>query len=119
MQKDHIFLNKIFGAIAFAGSLIIYLLTMPLTTAFWDSPEWTATSNLLQIPHPPGAPFYLLIGRLFSMFVPAEYVALSMNVYSAMASAGTILFLYLIIVRFIMEMKGHPDSYSALDKVSL
>lgn len=119
MQKDHIFLNKIFGALSFFGSLIIYILTMPLTTAFWDSPEWTATSNLLQIPHPPGAPFFLLIGRLFSMFVPAEYVALSMNVYSAVASAGTILFLYLIIIRFIMEMKGHPDTYSVTDKIAL
>jgi hypothetical protein len=119
MQKDHTFLNKIFGAVAFFGSLLIYFLTMPLTTAFWDSPEWTATAYLLQIPHPPGAPFFLLIGRLFSMFVPAEYVALSMNVYSAIASAGTILFLYLIIVRFIMEMKGHPDSYNPIDKVAL
>ena len=119
MQKDHIFLNKIFGAISFVGSLIIYFLTMPLTTAFWDSPEWTATSNLLQIPHPPGAPFYLLLGRMFSMFATADTVALSLNIFSAVASAGTILFLYLIIVRFIMEMKGHPDTYPATDKIAL
>lgn len=118
MQKDHKSLNKLFGAISFFASLAIYLLTMPLTTAFWDSPEWTATSNLLQIPHPPGAPFFLLIGRMFSMFVPSEYVALSMNVYSAIASAGTILFLYLIIVRFIIEMKGHPDTYDFIDKIA-
>jgi len=119
MQKDHKSLNKIFGAITFLTALVIYWLTMPLTTSFWDCAERIACANFLQIPHPPGTPFYLLLGRVFSMFVPMEYVSLSINVMSTLASATAVTFLYLITVRMIMEFKGHPETYNSVDRIAL
>ena len=119
MQKDHKSLNKYSALFAFAASFILYLITMPPTTSFWDCAERIACSNLLQIPHPPGAPLYLLLGRVFSMFVPGEYVAASINLMSVLSAATAITLLYLIIIRFIVILKGHPDTYDAFDKVAL
>ncbi|MCH8494143.1 MAG: DUF2723 domain-containing protein [Balneolales bacterium] len=92
---------------------------MPPTTSFWDCAERIACSYLLQIPHPPGAPLYLLLGRVFSMFVPAEYVAVSINLMSVLASATSITLLYLIIVRFVIIIKGDPNTYDTFDKIGL
>lgn len=119
MQKDHKSLNKFSALFAFAASFLLYLITMPPTTSFWDCAERIACSNLLQIPHPPGAPLYLLLGRVFSMFVPTEYVAASINLMSVLSAATAIALLYLIIVRFIIILKGHPDTYDTFDKVAL
>ncbi|MEX0772908.1 MAG: DUF2723 domain-containing protein [Balneolales bacterium] len=119
MQKDHKTLNKIFAAVAFLTAFVLYLLTLPPTTSFWDPAERIATAWGLQIPHPPGPPFYLLLGRLFSMFANPESVAYSINVMSALASSITVMLLYLIIVRLVREWKGHPDSLSTIDKIGL
>jgi hypothetical protein len=119
MHKDHRSLNKIFGLTAFFSAFILYFLTMPPTTSFWDCAERIACSYMLQIPHPPGAPFYLILGRIFSMFVPTEFVAYSINMMSTLASSIAIALLYLIIVRFIREFKGHPDTYDNYDKFGL
>jgi hypothetical protein len=119
MQKDHNNLNKIFGLSVFLTSFILYLSTMPPTTSFWDCAERIACSYLLQIPHPPGAPLYLIMGRVFSMLAPPELVAYSINMMSVLASSFSILFLYLIIVRFVREFKGDPNTYDLFDKVGL
>ncbi|MEX0780566.1 MAG: DUF2723 domain-containing protein [Balneolales bacterium] len=119
MQKDHKTLNKIFAATSFVTAFILYLLTLPPTTSFWDPAERIATAWGLQIPHPPGPPLYLLFGRLFSMFSASESVAYSINIMSALASSITVMLLYLIIVRLIREWKGHPDSLNLLDKIGL
>jgi hypothetical protein len=74
---------------------------------------------MLQIPHPPGAPLYLIIARVFSMFVSPENVAYSINMMSVLASSISIMMLYLIIVRFVREFKGHPDTYDTFDKIAL
>lgn len=119
MQQDHSRLNRIFGFTAFISAFLLYLSTMPPTTSFWDCAERIACSYLLQIPHPPGAPFYLILGRIFSMFMPVEYVAYSINMMSTLASSIAITMLYLIIVRFIREFKGDPNTYDTYDKIAL
>ncbi|MEX0686069.1 MAG: DUF2723 domain-containing protein [Balneolales bacterium] len=118
MQKDHKTLNKVFAALAFLSAFILYLSTLPPTTSFWDPAERIATAWGLQIPHPPGPPLYLLLGRLFSMSSP-EAVAFSINIMSALASSLTVMLLYLIIVRLVREYKGYPDSYNIMDKIGL
>ncbi|MEX2641760.1 MAG: DUF2723 domain-containing protein [Balneolales bacterium] len=119
MQKDHKTLNKLFAAAAFITAFILYLLTLPPTTSFWDPAERIATAWGLQIPHPPGTPLYLLLGRLFSMFVTTESVAYSINIMSALASSVTVMLLYLIIVRLVREWKGNPDALPLIDKIGL
>lgn len=119
MQTDHKSLNKYIAIGSFFSAFILYLFTMPPTTSFWDCPERIACSYMLQIPHPPGAPLYLIIARLFSMFVSPENVAYSINMMSVVASSISIMMLYLIIVRFVREFKGHPDTYDTFDKIAL
>ncbi|NND72335.1 MAG: DUF2723 domain-containing protein [Rhodothermales bacterium] len=93
--------EKIVAAVVFAYAFIIYALTVAPTTSFWDSGEFIAIANRLQVSHPPGAPFYMLIGRFISMFVPAAYVALSVNMVSVLASAMTVVLTHLIIVQLV------------------
>ena len=109
--------EKLLAAIVFVYSLVIYLLTVAPATSFWDSGEFIAIANRLQVSHPPGAPFFMLIGRLFSMFVPTEYIALSVNLVSVLASAATVLMLHLIIVRLIREWQGHPSTWNPIDRI--
>ncbi len=73
----------------------VYVLTLEPTASFWDAGEFIACSYKLLVPHPPGAPFYLLMGRLFSMFASdVTQVAWWVNLLSALASSFTALFLF-------------------------
>ena len=109
--------NAFFAAISFIYAFCIYSLTVAPTTSFWDPAEYIAIAHTLQVAHPPGSPFFALVGRLVSMFVPTEYVALSINMISVVASSVTIMLLYLIIVRLIEEWRGPVEKMSTMDKV--
>jgi hypothetical protein len=87
-------LNNIGGILVFAIAFFTYGSTIEPTTSFWDCGEYIATANKLEVGHPPGAPTFLLIGRVFSMFVGPENVAYMVNMMSALSSALTILFLF-------------------------
>ncbi len=88
--------NNITGWVIFLIALIVYVLTIEETASFWDAGEFIAVSYKLQVPHPPGAPLYLLIGRIFSFFAFGNVyeVAYWVNMVSVVASAFTILFLF-------------------------
>src|SRR5699024_5605360 len=105
--------------ITFLAALVLYMLTMAPTASFWDAGEFIAVAHGLQVNHPPGAPFYSLLGRLFSMFMPANYVAVSINFISALSSALTVMLLYLIIVRLVREWKGAPDNMPDIGKIGM
>jgi len=119
MFSDHKTTNKYLALLTFFVSLIIYCLTLAPTASFWDAGEFIAVAHGLQVNHPPGAPFYSILGRIFSMFMPTEYVALSVNFISALASALTIMLLYLIIVRLVREWKGDVADFSLMDKIGM
>ncbi len=119
MFSDHKTTNKYLALLTFFASLIIYTLTLAPTASFWDAGEFIAVAHGLQVNHPPGAPFYSLLGRMFSMFMPTEYVAVSINFISALASALTVMLLYLIIVRLIREWKGDVAEFSLMDKIGM
>ncbi len=88
-------LNLLLGWISFAIALIVYLLTLEPTVSLWDCGEFIASSYKLQVGHPPGAPLFLMIGRIFSLFTSdTDKVAMMINSVSAFASAFTILFLF-------------------------
>ncbi|MFI3267361.1 MAG: DUF2723 domain-containing protein [Rikenellaceae bacterium] len=85
----------IFGWVAFAVSLLVYLLTVEPTASLWDCSEFIATSYKMEVGHPPGAPLFMMINRIFSIFAPSTAsVALMVNIASAVASAFTIAFLF-------------------------
>ena len=102
----------------FVWATVLYLLTVAPTASFWDSGEFIAIANRLQVSHPPGAPFYMLVGRLFSMFVPTAYVSLSVNLVSVFASSFTILLTHLIIVRIAREWQS-SDNPSTIERISV
>jgi hypothetical protein len=57
--------NRIFAAAVFLISLVVLILTVQPSVSFWDCGEFIAAGYYLQVPHPPGTPFFLLIGRIF------------------------------------------------------
>lgn len=119
MFSNHKTTNKYLALFTFIVALIIYTLTLAPTASFWDAGEFIAVAHGLQVNHPPGAPFYSIVGRLFSMFMPTAYVAVSINFISALTSAFTVMFLYLIIVRLVREWKGNPDSMETMDRIGM
>ncbi len=110
--------DKLIAGVVFVYALVLYLLTVAPAVSFWDAGEFIAIANQLQVSHPPGAPFYMLIGRLFSMFVPVAYVPLSVNLVSVLSGATTILLLHLIIVRLIREWQGSEDMRTTIDRIT-
>lgn len=98
--------HRWFAFSVFLFSFIIYHLTIAPTASFWDCGEFISCSYILGVPHPPGAPFYLLLGRLFSMLPLATDIGLRVNLISALTSALTVMFAYLIIVRLVRNLHG-------------
>ena len=107
MQKYKLY-HRIAAAASFLVSLVVYLRTIAPTVSFWDCGEFIACSNLLAVPHPPGAPFYLLLGRLASMIPWTADIGLRVNLLSALVTSLTIMMTYLIIVRLIKQWRGEP-----------
>ena len=97
---DYKKLNIIGGWLVFFISAFVYISTMEPTSSFWDCGEFIATSYKLEVGHPPGAPLFLMIGRLFSMFADPMNVAYYINMISALSSAFTIMFLFWTITYF-------------------
>ncbi|RZK88525.1 MAG: DUF2723 domain-containing protein, partial [Hymenobacter sp.] len=94
-------LNNLVGWVVFALALAVYLKTLEPTASFWDCGEFIACSYKLLVPHPPGAPTFLLLGRLMSLlsFGNRELVSVLVNALSAISSAFAVLFLFWIITR--------------------
>jgi len=97
---------RIFGAGVFITAFLTYLRTVAPTLSFWDCGEFIACSFQLGVMHPPGAPLYLLIGKVLTMLPIAGDIGLRINLFSVLVSAATILFTYLIIEQLIRRWRG-------------
>ncbi|GJQ07187.1 membrane protein [Capnocytophaga cynodegmi] len=97
-NKDFKKYDLIVGWVTFFVALTTYGLTVEPTVSFWDCGEYISTAAKLEVGHPPGAPFFQMMGAFFAFFAPeAEKVALFVNYMSVFSSGFTILFLYFII----------------------
>lgn len=105
-------LNDLIGWLVFLIAAATYLLTMEETASFWDAGEFIAVSYKLEVPHPPGAPFFLLVGRMFSFLALGDtsQVAYWINSVSALSSAFTILFLFWTITLLARRFMPQPES---------
>lgn len=100
MQNENKALHTGFGVLALILSFMTYLLTVQPTVPMWDCGEFTAAAVQQQVPHPPGAPLFLMIGKVFHL-IPFGDDGLRVNLVSVVSSAVCILLLYLISVRVI------------------
>jgi hypothetical protein len=107
--------NSITGWALFVISSIVYILTLEPTVSFWDCGEFILSAFKLQVGHPPGAPLFLMMGRIASLFAGGDTskVAVTVNVLSALCSGFAIMFLYWTIthlVRKIYAGSGNMES---------
>ena len=89
-------LNNLFGWIVFAIAAFTYISTIEPTGSFWDCGEFIATAHKLEVGHPPGAPTFLMLARVFILMAGdnAQQFPIMVNILSALMSAFTILFLF-------------------------
>ena len=102
-------LENLIAGILFLVTFAIYFSTMAPTVSFWDTGEFIATSHILGIPHPPGSPLFLLIGKLFTLIPISADIAFRMNIFSPLISAATISLLFLICNQFIDRLDSKDD----------
>ena len=97
--------DNVLGWVTFLIAAFVYCSTIEPTASFWDCPEFITTGYLLEVGHPPGAPFFMLTANLFTHFASdATQVALMVNTMSALLSAACILFLFWTITHLVRRL---------------
>lgn len=112
-------LNNLAGFILFGIAAVVYWLTMEPTLSFWDCGEFIAASSKLEVGHQPGAPLFLMIGKLFSLLAMGNTtkIAYWINFSSVLFSAATIMFLYWTITA--LATKLYPEKKSNTQILSI
>ena len=82
--------NNMVGWVICIIACFVYIKTMEATGSLWDCGEFISSAYKVQIPHPPGAPLFVLLGRLFSMFLKPSDAALGVNTMTALASVEVV-----------------------------
>jgi hypothetical protein len=108
---EHKRLNRLIAFAVFLVPLAVYVKTLAPTVVFWDVGEFCAAAFSLQVPHPPGAPLFLLLARISSMIPFVSDIAVRMHFLSALGSALACGLLYFIIVDLIVLWKGIPSAF--------
>ncbi|HQQ95447.1 MAG TPA: DUF2723 domain-containing protein [Bacteroidia bacterium] len=108
MTKEFSRLNTLVGWLVWAVATFTYCSTIEPTASFWDCGEYIACAYKLEVGHPPGAPFFLLIGRFFAMlgFGDPAKAGMMINIMSALCSSFSILFLFWSITRLAIKSYG-------------
>lgn len=97
---------KAFAALSFIVTFITFAMTVQPNVPFWDCGEFTASAIWQQVPHPPGAPLFLMIGRLFYLLIPFGDPGWRVNMVSVVASSFSSFFLFLITAKVIEAFRG-------------
>ncbi|HEU4797505.1 MAG TPA: DUF2723 domain-containing protein, partial [bacterium] len=91
------------ASIAGALVLLLYIITLGPSTAMWDTSEYIAAAYIMGLPHPPGNPFFVLLGRFFSILPVAPNVAMRVNLLAAICSAVSAMMWFLITERVLVS----------------
>ncbi len=119
-MKSYNFWDKTIGWCVFAIAAIVYLLTIEPSSSLWDCGEFIATSYKLEVGHPPGAPLFMILARIATIFAPSTYYVPHMvNGVNAIASAFTILFLFWTISHLARKILLHFQKESDEKELSL
>ncbi|MDR1813453.1 MAG: DUF2723 domain-containing protein [Tannerella sp.] len=106
--------NNLLGAVVFAIAAVVYLMTIEPSVSFWDCGEFITSAFKLEVGHPPGAPFFMLIGNLFANITGAANAAKMVNSMSALFSALTILFLFWTITHLTRRLLTNKNNEMTL-----
>jgi hypothetical protein len=95
-MKNYNKINNLVGWLTFLVAAFTYISTIEPTGSFWDCGEFIATADKLEVGHPPGAPLFLMIARIFMLFGGSKVVLypITVNILSALMSAFSSLFLF-------------------------
>ena len=96
------------AACAGAGVFLLYALTLAPAPTWWDTSEYIATAHTLGIPHPPGNPLFVVVGRVWSLLLSPLGLppAVRINLLAAATSAGASFFFFLIAHRTLVQSRG-------------
>ncbi len=103
-------IHYVFAGASFLIAFLVYYMTMQPSIPFWDCGEFAGAAMNLQVPHPPGSPLWTIVGRLAMMLPTQADVVSRYNLFSVLASAVTIMLLYLTTARLIRMWRGEPKS---------
>jgi hypothetical protein len=116
-------INNLIGWVVFLIAATVYILTAEAGGSLWDCGEFVSSCFKVQIPHPPGAPLFVIIGRVFIVLFGDNPLtaAKAVNIMSALASAFTILFLFWTITHFARKIMGikSTDTVSGAQLISV
>ncbi len=113
-------INNLFGWLAFLVAATVYLVTIEPTASFWDCGEFIASGFKLEVGHPPGAPFFMLLTRFFTMLAPSqELIPIFANALSALASAFTILFLFWTVTHLARKIFDNDENKFSVWQITL
>lgn len=109
-------INNLLGWLTFLIASTVYILTLEPTASYWDCGEFISAAYKLQVVHQPGAPLFLIVGKVFSLFASdPKMVAYCVNMSSALSSAATIMFLFWTITalgrKAVLKYGETPDQY--------
>ena len=107
-------LHRLGAVVVFLVSFGVFFKTAAPTVSFWDCGEFIACSFIMGVPHPPGSPLYLILGRLFTFLPLGEDPAFPVNLMSVISSALAVLFVYLITVR--LTLLGRQDAVDDVEE---
>lgn len=113
-------LNNVLGWCTFVITAIVYTLTMERSVSYWDCGEFIASVYKLQVCHQPGAPLYLIISKLLSLFSSdVNQVAWWINLGSAIASAATIMFLFWTITHLAKKLLNTDRRLNTVQAITI
>ncbi|MDP4209393.1 MAG: DUF2723 domain-containing protein [Bacteroidota bacterium] len=114
-------INNIAGWIIFLIASAVYILTIEPTASFWDCGEFIATALKLEVGHPPGNPLFAMLGRLATLFAGGNVYLIpkTVNIYSALCSGFTILFLFWSITHLARKITGVKEEYTITQLIAI
>lgn len=120
-------INNVFGWLSFVFAAVVYSMTMESTGSFWDCGEFISGCFKLQVVHPPGAPFFLMLGRIFTLFSGGDplvngtggNVAVTINLMSALATAASVMFTFWTVTALARKFVIKGDDYSTANIITV
>ena len=120
-MKNFKFINNITGWIIFAIASAVFILTIEPTASFWDCGEFIATAFKQEVGHPPGNPLFQMLGFIATLFAGGnvKMIPITVNIYSALCSGFTILFLFWSITHLARKIIGNKEEYTIAQLIAI